>query len=171
MKTSSRICLIQLSNERIVLFQMRQVALRSVISHQSVFVISVFITCNKTLLLGLVVGVISGGMLVTWWGSRRALHLPRTHTSNAVVASARGPDLRAPFHSWRDSRCWHTVFLHLCWSYQTSYYEVPHKCTQPCQFNHFPGVLPGKSTSDELPWNIKQTLVHDFSSYTVVPTG
>lgn len=126
MKTSSRICLILLSNECIVLFQMRQVALRAVISHQSVFVISVFITCNKTLLLGLVVGVISGGMLVTWWGSWRALHLPQTHASNAVVASARGPGLLAPFHSWQDSQCWHTVFLHLCWIYQTSYYVKYH---------------------------------------------
>lgn len=41
MKTSSRICLILLSSEAIVLFQMRQLSLRSVISHQRVFVICV----------------------------------------------------------------------------------------------------------------------------------
>lgn len=147
---------------------MQQLALRSVISHQSVFVISVFITCNKTLLPGLVVGVISAGMLVTSWGSRRLLHLPPdTHEQcHRGVCSRSWPPRPVSFLTGL-SRCWHTVFLRLCWIYQTNYYEVPHKYMQRPQFNHFPGVPPGKITSDELPWNIKEPLVvhcHDLSS-------
>lgn len=110
MKTSSRICLILLRNEAIVLFQMRQLALRSVISHQRVFVISVFITCNETLLLGLAVGVMGGGDV----GDFMRFISPPTHTSDAIVASARGADLRAPFRSWQDSRSADILNFFIC---------------------------------------------------------
>lgn len=110
MKTSSWICLILLRNEGIVLFQMRQLALRSVISHQRVFVISVFTTCNETLLLGLAVGVIGGGGC--WW--LHALHLPPdTHERCHGGVSSRA-DLRAPFHSWQDSRSADILNFFIC---------------------------------------------------------
>lgn len=47
-----------------------------------------------------------------------------------------------------DKLLWSTTFIH-AWP----------------QFDHFPGVLPGKPTCDEFPSNIKQTLLQELSSY------
>lgn len=161
MKTSSRICLILLRNEPIVRFQMHQLALRSVISHQSMFVISCLYNMQQDPVAGAGGGCHQGRNVGDFMGLAESTSSSPTHKSNGIMVSARGPDLRGPFHSWQDSRSADIVYFFIC---AESIRQVIIKYHINTCGNHSLIIFQGSclENSDELQWNIKQTLVVHF---------